>query len=82
MIAIMDPLDQPGLAPPPGVTPNFNDPFSLQPYNILTIAICFALTTPSVAARLYTRYFIIKSVGWEDCKSTHSLDLPNLSSSG
>ena len=61
--------DSPALKPPPGVTPNFNDAFTLEPYNIVTVALCTALGTVMVLARLYTKIHIVKKLLWEDCKS-------------
>ena len=46
--------NEPGLAPPPGVTPDFTSPYTLQPYQALTAVACIILTTVMVAARLYT----------------------------
>lgn len=43
-----------GLAPPPGVTPDFTSPYTLQPYQALTVVACIIVTTVMVAARLYT----------------------------
>lgn len=45
---------QPGLAPPPGITPDFSGPYTLQPYQALTTVVCIVLTTVLVTARLYT----------------------------
>ena len=59
---------RPGLTPPPGVIPTFSDPFSMQPYQVLTVAACIITTTLLVAARMYTKMFIMKSTVWEDCK--------------
>ena len=46
--------NQPGLPHPPGVTPNLNSPYTLQPYQTLTVVACIIMTTVMVAARLYT----------------------------
>ena len=45
---------RPGLAPPPGVTPDFTSPYTLQPYLALTAVACVIITTVMVAARVYT----------------------------
>ena len=58
----------PGLTPPSGVTPNFDGPYTLEPYQKLTVAPCIVVTTVMVAARLYTKICIIKALKWEDCK--------------
>ena len=51
---LMSPSRKPGLAPPPGVTPDFTSPYTLQPYLALTLVACVIITTAMVAARLYT----------------------------
>ena len=58
----------PGMHPPPGTTSYFDGPFTLQPYLALEVALCAILTTVMVAARLYTKCAVMKSVIWEDCK--------------
>ncbi|KAI4182738.1 MAG: hypothetical protein L6R41_005796 [Letrouitia leprolyta] len=58
----------PAMKPPPGFSPNPNDAYTLQPYNIITTAFCAALTTTVVTARLFTKIRIIKKLQWEDCK--------------
>ena len=59
---------RPGLTPPPDVIPSFSNPFSMQPYQVLTIALSIIATTVLVFARMYTKIFIMKSTVWEDCK--------------
>ena len=44
--------DVPALAPPPGVTPNFVDPYSLSPAFVVTAVLCLLLATVSVVVRL------------------------------
>ena len=57
-----------GLPPPPGVVPNFVDPYSLaDPIRAVGI-FCMVLTTLTTVIRLYTKFCIIKSHGWADCK--------------
>ena len=63
---IPPPPDSPGLPPPPGVTPDFFSPFTLEPYNILSVAGCTIITTTMVFLRLYTKKFVIKRMSWED----------------
>lgn len=57
---------EPGLAPPPGVTPDFTSPYTLQPYQTLTVAGCIIVTSVMVAARLYTKVYVMKALKWED----------------
>lgn len=57
-----------GLPPPPGVIPNFVNPYSRGWLIILTIVICLTLTTLLIGIRICTKFLITKSHGWEDCK--------------
>lgn len=58
----------PGLAPPPGVTPNFINPESHARFVVVTHTICLTLSTIFVLLRTYTKFFISHAPGWEDCK--------------
>ncbi|MCJ1471167.1 hypothetical protein MMC07_009815, partial [Pseudocyphellaria aurata] len=55
-----------GLPPPPGVTPNFVDPYSLRRFFILTFVMCVTVTTIFILVRAYTKTYIIKAHEWED----------------
>lgn len=59
-----------GLAPPPGVTPNFVNPDSLHTEWVLTLSTCIIFPTIFIMLRTYTKLILIKSHGWEDCKHT------------
>ncbi len=68
--AIYEQLEKiPTIRPPPGVTPNFINP-PIDHYSAWIVAATLALTlsTIFVLIRVYTRFFIIKIHGWEDCK--------------
>lgn len=69
-------LEGPGLKPPPGVVPNFVDPPSQSAANVATQSICMILGTVCVFIRLYTRFFIVRSHGWEDCKQSKEAGPP------
>lgn len=58
------------IEPPPGVTPNLIHPVSLRKYNVLGQTVCLTISTLLVWMRMYSKLCLIKSVGWEDCKST------------
>ena len=60
--------DSPGLAPPPGVEPYFYSPFTINGYSNTVIVQCAIVTTVVVAARVYTKRFVVKSISLEDCK--------------
>ena len=64
---------RPGLTPPPGVVPSFDDPFTLSTYQTLTIAGCIITTTLMLIARMYTKWTIMKMLVWEDCKPCHAM---------
>lgn len=55
--------------PSPGVVPNFVDPESHRDTLIPVIAIGLPLTILFVVIRLYTRQFITKRLGFDDCRS-------------
>lgn len=67
--------NQPGLAPPPGITPDFTGPYTLQPYLALITVVCIILTTVLVAARLYTVSMFLSPSNPAMC---HSLSRKNL----
>lgn len=56
----------PAAEPPPGVIPTFDQPYTLLPYAEVTIALCAAITTFLIAARLYVKICIVKKFLWED----------------
>ena len=59
----------PGLQPPPGVTPNFVNPYNQSKYTPTMVATLLPVATAVVWIRMYTKIRLIKSHGWEDCKS-------------
>ena len=62
-------LQSPAMKPPPGVTPNLEDPpIHLLKERLLTMTMCLTFTVLFVMMRMYTKLFVIKSHGWEDCK--------------
>ena len=56
----------PGLPPPPGIIPNFIDPYSRKDVIEATIALCLALCTSFIALRIYTKVAIVRSILLED----------------
>jgi hypothetical protein len=65
-------MTPPGLMPPLGVVSNFSNPYSDEDAIILTLALCLSASTLLVWTRLYTKLFISKNVGLEDCKILES----------
>lgn len=69
----------PSMAPPPGVTPNFINPYSREKWVITCAVVCLFSSTLFVGARMFTKSIIIKSLDWADCKFLHPWwDLPRL----
>ena len=56
----------PALDPPPGVIPNFQQPYTLLPYAEITIALCAVITLFLIGARVYVKAYIVKKFLWED----------------
>ena len=56
------------LKPPPGVIPDFQDPFTVRPYWTLTASLGLVATGIVLALRMYTKIAIVKKCRLEDCK--------------
>ena len=65
-------LNCPGLPPPPGTIPNFVDPPTLENVQIAAAVVCLALAVLTTVLRMYTKAFVIKAIGWEDCKCPYT----------
>ncbi|KAI1271928.1 hypothetical protein F5Y07DRAFT_381532 [Xylaria sp. FL0933] len=61
----MDP-NRPGLEPPPGVIPDFDNPPNDNRQANAGIAICLLLVFTSVSLRAYSKLFCVKQVHFED----------------
>ena len=61
-----------GLAPPPGTTPDFVNPYSLQPSMISVFVFYLAITAITTLLRMYTKLYITKTPGWGDCTLSYS----------
>ena len=59
------------IPPPPGVTPNYVDPYSLQRYDILCQIVCLTVSTLLVCMRLYTKVRVLRRLGSDDCRLHH-----------
>ena len=53
--------------PPPGVTANLVDPVSRERASIALHSTFLTLITFFLAMRIYTRKFISRWIGWDDC---------------
>ncbi len=60
-------LNFPAMAAPPGVKPNFVDPPNLRGHYLVTIVSTVMISTCAILVRTYTKFRIIRKVGWEDC---------------
>lgn len=63
-----DLLNGPALSPPPGVTPQLDNPPSYRAATTVIPTLCLTIATLSVAMRVYTRVRIINVVNIADCK--------------
>ena len=61
-------LDGPAGQPPAGTLPDFQKPAGLETVLWVTIALSFALPSLAILLRIYTRYFVLRSIGYDDCK--------------
>lgn len=59
------------LSPPPGVTPNFQNPESNARTCVIASIVCVIIAALFVLARLWSKLFIVRSPGWDDGKSTY-----------
>lgn len=58
----------PALQPPDGVIPRLDNPPNLNAYACATFVICLFFGTTATAIRLYSKFFLVKSVHLGDCK--------------
>ena len=63
---VVAPTDE-ALQPPKGVTPNFDDPFTLRPYSNVAFSLGMVFTGVFMVARVYTKARIVRKLRWEDC---------------
>ena len=53
--------------PPPGTISNFIDPVTRGPALVISSAIAVTLMVLAVTVRFYTKLYIRKTWGWDDC---------------
>jgi hypothetical protein len=61
-------LNGPAALPPPGVTPNFTDPYNFKSALLIIQIIFLILPTLAVAIRFYAKVWLIRSTHLEDCE--------------
>ncbi|KAF2202988.1 hypothetical protein GQ43DRAFT_367922, partial [Delitschia confertaspora ATCC 74209] len=64
----MDLNTTPALTPPEGQVSNLHDPYSLHHYLVATATVCLVLTITGVAARTFTKAYLLKKIMIEDCE--------------
>lgn len=62
----------PAGTPPPGVVANLDNPPSRALDLYIGMGICIAVTAVLLALRLYAKFIVTHSPGWDDCE-THPL---------
>lgn len=60
----------PALPPPSGVRPNFVDPEDRGPGVVPAVAVFFVLSLIFYFSRCWTKFYIVRAVSWDDCKSS------------
>lgn len=65
---IIDLSKIPLMKPPPGEVSNFINPPSIGNAIIIVQVVFLTLMLGFVALRIYTRGFLNRSLGWDDCK--------------
>ena len=61
-------LNGPAGTPPAGIQPNFDHPANLNTVIYVTKTIALILATLAVFIRIYTRHFLLRSMGYDDCE--------------
>ena len=61
-------LNGPAATPPPGVLPILEDAPNLDVAAIIASTICLVFASLAVFIRVYTRQFLLHSMGYDDCR--------------
>lgn len=67
-VALQKILNGPAGIPPAGIISNFDNTASLATYLYVTASLTVGFATCAVIIRIYTKHFILRSMGYEDCK--------------
>lgn len=73
MTATFDPSQIPALQPPPGVVPNFTDPYTRGPMLLALSAVAIGIMYVFVLARFYCRFSLQHKLTWDDGELTGQL---------
>lgn len=61
-------LSGPAVTPPSGVISNLDNPPNIDAICYMTFSLCVSLAILAVIIRVYTKYFLIRSIAYEDCE--------------
>ena len=61
-------LDGPAGLPPAGTLPNIHKAAALKNVFYLTIALSIAFSSSALLVRIYTKRFLLRSMGYDDCR--------------
>lgn len=61
-------LNGPALQPPAGTISDFQKPPGLENFFLATIVLSFVLPSVALLLRIYTKHFLLRSIGYDDCK--------------
>ena len=61
-------LNAPALQPPAGTLPDYQKPAGLENVFYVTLALSFAFPSLALLLRIYTRHFLLRSLGYDDCR--------------
>ena len=61
-------LNGPALQPPAGILPDFQKPAGLETVLWVTNVLSFTLPSAALLLRIYTKHFLLHSIGYDDCK--------------
>ena len=67
-VALQKILNGPAGIPPAGIISNFDNPASLATDLYVTASLTVGFATCAVIIRIYTKHFLLRSMGYEDCK--------------
>ena len=71
-IALQKLLNGPAGTPPAGIVPNFDNPHNPAVLLYVTVGLTLGFATCAVIIRIYTKHFLLRSMGSEDCKYSGS----------
>ena len=61
-------LNGPAGMPPPGVQSDFVNPPNLDTNVYIAVTFCITFASLAVLIRIYTKIFVLHSVGYDDCQ--------------